>query len=220
MEITDSEEFGRRLVALAELFDATLTPVKVALYFEGLRDVSFERVAYALNAAVKTATFFPRPAELRQLALGDAEDAAEAAWMQLRDAMRIAGSYASVVLDATLGETVAAVFGTWPQLCAADLSPEMWTAKRKEFGRVYRVVTQRHLDGARYLPGMCEQQNHGRADWMRYVPVFRIAETVQQLSAGDAEQARTTLAAAQSGFSRLNVIDIRRVLAPPHEESA
>jgi hypothetical protein len=220
MEITDSGEFGRRLLALAELFDATLTPVKVALYFEGLRDLPFERVAFALNTAVKTATFFPRPAELRKWAVGDAEDAAEAAWMQLRGAMHTAGGYASLVADATLGETITAVFGGWPAACALELSPEMWAAKRKEFGRVFRVITQRALDGSRYLPGICEQQNHGRADWMRYVPVFRLAATVQQLTEGEAEQARTTLAAVQSCFSRLGMIDIQRAVPPQNEESA
>jgi hypothetical protein len=45
MDLANSDEFTRRLVGLGELFEANLTPVKQALYFEALRDLSFDRVA-------------------------------------------------------------------------------------------------------------------------------------------------------------------------------
>jgi hypothetical protein len=205
MDVGDSGEFGRRLITLGELFDLKLAATRQALYFEALRDLPFEVVIQALNQAVKVCTFFPKPAELRKFAVGDNEDQAELAWMALSGAMRAAGGYASVLLDdPALGETIVAVFGGWPQACAMDLSPEMWASKRKEFGRVYRVLRDRGLTGVRYLPGICEQQNDGRAEWMQYVPIKRLgSEGVQTLTRSEAEAALTLGAALENGVRRL-----------------
>src|SRR4051812_3755329 len=172
MHVSDSGEFVRRLVVLGELFEATLSPAKQALYFEALRDLPFKDVAGALNAAAKVCTFMPKPAELRKLAVGDVDDLAEQAWMALRKAMASVGGDSSLVTsNPALGEAILAVFGSWPDACSSELSPEMWSSKRKEFGRVYRVLTGRQLDGARYLAGVCESQNAGRKDWSKFVPV-------------------------------------------------
>jgi hypothetical protein len=205
MDISDSGEFTRRLIALGEVFDANLTPVKQALYFEALRDIPFEAVARSLNLAVKACTFMPKPAELRKLAIGDAEDRVETAWLSFRRALTSAGGYTSVVIaDPALAETIVALFGSWPQACEAEFSPEMWAAKRKEFGRVYRVMADRGLVGGRYLPGIVEYHNRGRAEWMRYVAVAAIAGLdVKALSADEAEQARAALAAQASGLTQI-----------------
>lgn len=204
MDIGDNTEFRNRLVALGEVFDVKLSPQRQALYWEALRDLPFEAVARGIQQALKTAKFFPKPAELRTGAVGDVEDAIEAAWMALRHAMKQAGSYSSLVTDATLGEAITAMFGSWPQACASEFTPEMWAAKRKEFGRVYRVIADRGLTGTRYLVGIAEQQNSGRADWLTYVPVHRLAgAVVQPLSLEAAQQERTQIAAAAHGFASM-----------------
>lgn len=205
MDIADNVEFRNRLVALGEVFDVKLSPQRQALYFEGLRDLPFAAVAKGLNRAVQTCTFFPKPAELRTLAIGDAEDHIEAAWMRLRHALSAVGAYSSlVVTDPALGEAIGACFGSWPEACSSDLSPEMWASKRKEFGRMYRVLVDRQLIGARYLPGLCEAQNAGHREWMRFTPVMRLAtEGLERLTLEQAEQARTTIAANSHGFKRL-----------------
>jgi hypothetical protein len=205
VNISDSGEFGRRLVTLAELFDLKLSPQRQALYFEALRDLSFDAVASALNHAAKSCAFFPKPAELRQFACGDSEDQTESAWLLFRDAMRIAGSYASVTVDdAALGETIVAVFGTWPAACLAELSPEMWASKRKEFGRVYRVMRGRNLDGSRYLAGIAERDNTSRHHSLRHVPVARIGrDAVQALPPHDGERMRQSIAAVSHDMTAL-----------------
>lgn len=222
MDLADNVEFRNRLVALAEVFDVKLAATRQALYFEALRDVPFPAVAHALNEAVKTCTFFPRPAELRTLALGNVEDVTEAAWMALRAAMAAVGGYTSLVCpDAALGEAVLAVWGTWPAACACELSPEMWAAKRKEFGRVYRVLRERQLDGARYLPGICEGQNRGMPEWQRFIPVATLdgRGAVWHLSAGEAEHCRQTLAVRRHALSRMDAEQLVRVLPAPKGDS-
>lgn len=206
MDIADNVEFRNRLVVLAELFDIKLAATRQALYFEALRDLPFPAVATALNQAAKSCTFFPRPAELRAFALGDLEDTVEGAWMALRKAMRRVGGYASLVCpDAALGETVLALWGSWDAACACDLTSEMWASKRKEFGRVYRVYRGRQLDGARYLPGICEQQNSRQEAWKRFIPVSVMeGDGIRTLTAEEAESCRALLSAQSHEFARMD----------------
>lgn len=213
MNTEDQPDFMRRLMALAEVFDAKLSPARSALYFEALRDVPMASVVQAMNAAVKGCKFFPRPVELREFAQGNSDDAAESAWLAFQTGMRRLGAMASVsVRDAALAETITAMFGSWAEACAAELSPEMWAAKRKEFGRIYRVMRGRMLDGGRYLIGTAERHNGQRGDWMRYTPVGRIDMdgSVRSLSPAEADAERQQLAAASNEFSRL---DARSVMA-------
>lgn len=206
MTTDDNTEFRNRLVALAELFDAKIAATRQALYFEALRDLPFEQVVQALTQAARACKFFPKPAELRSLAVGDIEDATEAAWMAFKGAMARAGAYSSLATsNASLGETIVAVFGSWPQACATELSPEMWAAKRKEFGRVFRVLAGRGLDGARYLAGVCEAQNAGREDWTRHIPVAVLEmDSIRHLGPVEAERYRSAIAAERSGLSRID----------------
>ena len=220
MNIEDNGEFGRRLMALGEVFDVKISPQRAALYFEALRDLPFQAVAAALNAAVQGCKFFPKPVELRQFAQGDIEDVTEIAWLAAKKAMSKLGYMASVsVQDAALGETILAVFGSWVGACTIELSPEMWASKRKEFGRVYRVMRQRNLDGARYLPGEAERNNSGRRDWLRYVPMGCIESggTVKQLTAEEGELERMRLAAVPHGLSRMDAGEMLKRLKGEQE---
>lgn len=194
MTSNDHREFVQHLTALAELFDAKVSAARMALYFETLREFPLREVIRALNHAAKTCKFFPRPAELREFLVGDSEDAVEAAWMAFRSAMSRLGYMSSVLVqDAALGEAITAVFGGWDAACGADLSPEMWASRRKEFGRVYRVMRQRRVSGTRYLPGAAERMNGGRLDYMPWVPLGVIGTNGEVRALNSAEAAATRL---------------------------
>ena len=216
MQPHDSEVFFDRLAALGELFDAKVSPVKAALYFDALKDLPLDDVLGALNAAVKVSVFMPKPAELRRIVVGDDEDHTERAWMALRSAMHSVGAYASVVMtDAAMGESVLSLFGSWSAACLAEFSPEMWTAKRKEFGRVYRALRDRHLVGARYLLGMAERQNTTRGEldsamWKKYITVGVIESNgaVRQLRGNEAEDYRMLLSARANELQQIAGADV------------
>jgi len=149
----DLAPFIARLVALSELFDARMGEAKQELYFEALADLPLEEVVRALNLAARTCTFMPRPAELRRLVKGG-EDATELAWLEYKRVARAVGGYASPTFaDGALAHAIVAVFGSWELACWTDLSPEMWSSKRKEFERVYRVLCAPAVPGPVSLPG-------------------------------------------------------------------
>jgi hypothetical protein len=57
------------LTALAEVFGEDVGEVRLAAYVEALSDLERDALRAACQRAVREATFFPRPAELRQWAL-------------------------------------------------------------------------------------------------------------------------------------------------------
>ncbi len=102
----------------------------------------------------------PKPVELRELALGATDDAAERAWLTYKRLAREVGGYQSPQFDDdVLADTILAVFGSWEHACWQDLTPEMWASKRKEFGRVYRACALGEAHGANTLPGFCDREN-------------------------------------------------------------
>ena len=66
-------EFAARLGILAEVFGEVLTPIRVGGYWAALSDQAPSDVWAALDHALKTSKFFPRPAELRDQALACAD---------------------------------------------------------------------------------------------------------------------------------------------------
>jgi hypothetical protein len=66
-------EFAGRLGVLAEVFGEVLTPIRVGGYWAALQDQVPTDVWAALDHALKTSKFFPRPAELREHAEALAE---------------------------------------------------------------------------------------------------------------------------------------------------
>jgi hypothetical protein len=194
----DLPVFTGDLVGLQELLGGPpFSEMKLLLYCDAVNDLPLDALRHAIRAAARTATFFPKPAELRALALGDTADSVEWNWLLFRRAMREHGAYASLATtDPALGATVQAVFGGWPQACAAEFSPEMWTAKRKEFERVYRAFAQQGRAGTGYLPGLVEQQNGGRLEWGKYSTLAVIGATgIRCLQGASADDYRASLAA-------------------------
>lgn len=214
MTAEDSAQFVLKLTALGEIFGVKISAARAALYFEALADLSLEDVLRGLKAAAQGNQFFPKPVEIRTLAVGDSEDRIEDAWLRFKAAMAQVGSYASLaVTDAALGETILSMFGSWPAACQAELSPEMWASKRKEFGRTYRVMVQRGLSGSRYLAGQCERLNAGRQDWLKFVQVAQLGPSgVRLLTKAEADEARQLMAAESHEMTSIAAQSVRRLV--------
>jgi len=157
----DKEAVLNVVLELAEYFGAKLSSAVQRMYVAALADLGPDAIRAAAQQALRICKFMPKVAELREFAEGSPDDHTELAWQQLRDAMRIVGYARSVVFaDTRLADAVERVFGGWQQACAADWSDEMWAAKRKEFGRVYRALRlQGRSDHSGHLAGFCETRN-------------------------------------------------------------
>jgi hypothetical protein len=173
----EAPAFLERLAALGEVFDAKFSEMKQQLYFEALKDLDLCDVVDGMNEALKTCKFMPRPAEIRELAVGSLEDQAGAAWAEWKELARRQGAYKQITAESVDGRSLVDVFGGWPQFCAADFSPEMWASKRKEFLQAYR----RHARRRHEYPELCqlcgEFQHLAGALPLRDIPDERLLES-------------------------------------------
>ena len=64
----DKKPFAALMAGLCEVFNKECTKTRMSLYFEALRSSSLESLEYAAMQAIKTLKFFPRAAELSELA--------------------------------------------------------------------------------------------------------------------------------------------------------
>jgi hypothetical protein len=158
--------FCGKLVTLAALFKDRLTEDVQELYFKLLSDLPLDAVIAALDAAGRTCTFMPKPAEIRALVQapgGDPELAVESAWVEFKRLAKDVGGYRTPTFtDHALADAIVDVFGSWTRACFSDFSPEMWASKRKEFSRCYRMRLEEPRKAGEIthkLIGFCEREN-------------------------------------------------------------
>lgn len=163
MTHTDKPRFASILTALAETFDKELSEAVIGLYYGALRDLSIDAIEKACGACVLTATYMPRPAEIRERAGAggvSVEDRSLMAWAEVHRATSRIGSYRSVeVYDPATAAAIDAM-GGWPALCLRE-DEAKWI--ERDFRALYKAFATQGLqsDGPTRLLGIHEADNPG-----------------------------------------------------------
>ncbi len=156
MTKSDKPRLARVLAVLAETFNEPVSDVRAEGYYMALADLQIVDIESAAKDALRSCKFFPRPAELRDLAIGSPTDSAELAWLNVQKAVRRVGYYSLPNLDAATMRAIEAVWGGWQELCSKlpNDGPELlgWA---KRFQSAYCVMQRRSLPfDAPQLEGM------------------------------------------------------------------
>jgi hypothetical protein len=152
---TQEREFVQVLFALGEIFNEPVSTIRGEMFLRLVEDWPFEAIKRAATQHGRTATFFPKPGELRALAVGNVDDAAEQAWMALLGEVRRVGHWGTPTWpnDATQ-RTVEGMFGSWQGCCQhlpAD-GPELLGVRKQflaAFGATWRQQEQAQLGPSR-----------------------------------------------------------------------
>ena len=97
--MADLELIATLLDGLAEVLGGEMSVLKHQVYGEALKPFTDEQVKTAVNAAVRTLKFFPKPVELLELIGGNKEEKAVVAWTTLMNTIKTVGAYQSVVFE-------------------------------------------------------------------------------------------------------------------------
>lgn len=147
MTDADRPQLAKMLVVLGATFNEPLDDFKIEGYFAALKDLPYEAVRNAGFAAMQRSRFFPRPAEIREFALGTAEDAAELAWNALLREIRQTGYTGKPTLPDATWEAVREIWGSWVCLCQTlpAEGPELlgWAKRFKSTYRALASLAQR-----------------------------------------------------------------------------
>jgi len=166
MTESDYPQFASELTRTAEVSSTELTPDRINLYFDELRDLSLEAVIAGVTQVRRTQRNFPHPSEIRQFVEGSINDRAELAWRTFLDLIRFEGEYPSLqVYDGAIAFAIVHL-GGWPTACLrlGEASPEMVASYAKEFKSSYKLGAMRD-EGPRYFVGKTEEANRSLGVW-------------------------------------------------------
>lgn len=143
MTRSDQEAVAKSLGIAAEVFNEALSDLRVEAYLEALADLDGPVLVAAIREAVRTKTFFPKPAELREIACGKPEDRADLAWVRLQRAFGVVGYYGQPDFsDDPALELAVKALGGWKAACSIEADQASYTAAL--FKRTYLAGERRH----------------------------------------------------------------------------
>lgn len=145
------------LLGLAEIWEKKFTKAQLAIYLKALENVPAERVLVAIDRAVSSCKWFPKPAELIEFAVGNLNEAAVHAWNILKDTIAKCGALESVYFEDPRISEMVEHFGGWVELCRST-EFELNTYRRNDFMKLYPQIM--HPRPSVHHAGLIEQENH------------------------------------------------------------
>jgi hypothetical protein len=154
-------QVARELGKTAELFGELLSQAKIVLYIEAVDDLAADAVITALTELRKTSRFFPKPAEVRELACGSVDEHAARAWSRFLRALECVGTYSTVTFEDPVIHAVIEAMVGWDEAWRIErLSIQEKGFKRAEFVRLYMSFSRSLPDSApTVLVGQHEIEN-------------------------------------------------------------
>lgn len=152
----DKKMFAQYMTGLSEIFDKEISKALQRIYWQVLEPFTDSDCRKAFEKSMRTAKFFPKPADLIDVLQGPESDRATEAWLKVDYAVRHVGHWESVKFDDPVIHSAIEAMGGWEDLCAVENREMVW--KRKEFENLYAITSKRQTH-PEYLVGMSDRQN-------------------------------------------------------------
>lgn len=150
----DKTQFRLALAAMAEAFGKECPVTLQKTYWLVLSDLTIDQFKAACVTAMRTLKWFPKPAELLELANGSIDDQAEKAWLEAdREVQRV--GYRGTP-NITNQATIMAIrsCGGWVQFCQSPIKDDQWLKKR--FVEAWKTFAKHPQPEPRRLVGEIE----------------------------------------------------------------
>lgn len=115
----------------------------ILAYHTALSRFDIGVVKEAINKAVVSFKWFPKPVEIIELIEGSSVDNSEIQCAQAFEAVRRVGPYESVVFDDPVTqEVIKQYYGGWPKFCEGDEGEEVF--KKNDFKKAYKAFSNQN----------------------------------------------------------------------------
>jgi hypothetical protein len=153
MNSKDIGRFGLALAAMAENYDKSMSKAGMRLYFQAVSDLTIEQFEQATSIAVRELKWWPKPAEIREiagklkpserdkkemLAITTANDANEAWAKALKHIMDGKARYGGTGID-EIDHTIR-LMGGWPRM--SEVKTDEIPFREREFIEKYKTWSQ------------------------------------------------------------------------------
>jgi len=197
--LEQKRRFASLITGMADYYKAEISRTALSIYWEGLRQFSYEAIEKACWAHTQLADeagrWMPRNSDIVKMIEGGTLDRGMLAWSKVDQAVRVRGTWDDVVFDDATIHRVLADMGGWVQVGSKD--DKEWPFIGKEFQQRYRSYAQRGAvtEYPRQLTGIANAQNQSSGRPM-----------LPPILLGDADKAKAVLkggaASEQIGFKR------------------
>uniref|UniRef100_A0A6M3J9G8 DUF6475 domain-containing protein n=2 Tax=viral metagenome TaxID=1070528 RepID=A0A6M3J9G8_9ZZZZ len=168
-------KFSEGMSLLCETYQREPSKLLMQAYYMALKDLSDSEFETAIGKVLQDRKFnkMPMPGEIREYAIGNAEDKAILAYDAFTKGKAQTGAYESVVFEDKLIHAVVQSMGGWYEVCM--ITEDEWKFKRREFIDLYRAISR---SPGREIPerliGLGEAGCSQNPDWMRHTPLPRM----------------------------------------------
>ena len=155
-------KFTEMFTGLCELFDKRYSGALLNIYYTALQKYKIDEVVGAIESAISTCKFFPKPVELIEFITGGAQQLEDMAIVEANNALAAVkriGRYQSVCFSDPITQAViCGVFGGWVKMCA-DLTSDTEKWFLKDFEKTYRAYARQGISQHGKLVGLIEADN-------------------------------------------------------------
>lgn len=195
-------KFASLITHMADYYKSEISKAVLGIYWNGLRQFSYEAIEKACWAHTQLADeagrWMPRNSDIIKMIEGGTTDRSMIAWSKVDNAVRVRGTWDDVVFDDATIHRVIADMGGWVLIGGKD--DKEWPFMGKEFQQRYRAYAQRGpvTEYPAQLTGIANAQNASTG-----------RPLLPPLLLGDAERAKQVLkgstGSAQIGFKRAQI---------------
>ncbi len=158
---SDKKEFMTCMVGIADIYQKSLTPESLKLYWNILKKYDLDGVVNAFNRHVSSADvgqYMPKPADIIKIIDGGGYARSAIAWSQVEKALRQVGTYQSVVFDDPIIHIVLSDMGGW--ILLGNITEQELPFKAREFEKRYSGYLLRDtFNYPKKLMGLSESHN-------------------------------------------------------------
>lgn len=161
--LEEKRRFATLMTGLSDYYNHEMSKAKLAIYWQGLRQYSYEAIEQACWAHTQNpdeaGRWMPKNADIISMIGGNTADQAAMAWSKVDMAVRVRGTWDDVIFDDLIIHRVIADMGGWILVGSKD--DKEWPFVGKEFQTRYRAFRMRGEvpDYPASLTGQANAQN-------------------------------------------------------------
>lgn len=161
MNAQDMPRFASSLMAMATVFDKSITPQVTEIYFRTLEKFTADEVEKGISKACSALKFFPKPVELIDCISGGTGNLADKAMVEacrVLETIKNVGTYKTVCFDDAVTQAVITQqFGGWSKFGDLLVDSERWFIK--DFTMGYQAFARQSVRHYGALPGLSQLHN-------------------------------------------------------------